>query len=246
MGTMEKKLNFLKKILKESKYTVVLCGSGIMSESGYHVLKSPERAYDIEQKYGVSPEEIFTSVYFNNRTAKFFDFYREEILKKPIPVTETSYILKKMEDEGMVHCIIDSNICEQIERGGCKNVIDLHGSIYRNQCPHCKQEYSMEYVRDSERIPVCEKCGRAIRPGVLLFGEMIDSQVMSEASRQIERADALILLGTTMESEVYSKYIDYFEGEYLVIIHKEEHHSDHNADLVICGNPKDVLSQLDF
>ena len=52
----EKKLEILQKILDESTYTVALCGSGIVTECGQRTLKSPEMAYDVEEKYGVSPE----------------------------------------------------------------------------------------------------------------------------------------------------------------------------------------------
>lgn len=246
MNIEQKKLDYLKKILVESKFTVVLCGSGLVKESGNYVLKSPEKAYDIEEKYGVSPEEIFTTVYYHNRTAKFFDFYRQEILKDPAAVTETVYALKRMEDAGMLQCIIDSNMYEQPQRGGCKNVISLHGSIYRSQCPHCGKKYPMEYIRDSKGIPRCEDCGKVIRPGVLLFGELMDSQVMAAASKEIEKADTLILLGTTMESEVFAEYIRYFEGTSLVIIHNEKHFLDEKADLVFLEEPCKVLKQLKF
>ena len=55
--------------------------------------------------------------------------------------------------------------------------------------------------------------------------------IMSEASRQIEQAEVLLLLGTAMNSEVYSKYINHFEGRYLV---------------VILGQPRQILKQLQF
>lgn len=246
MKTMEKKMILLQKILEESRYTVALCGSGIMAESGRLALKSPERAYDIEEKYGVSPEEIFTSVYYNSRTARFFEFYREEILKEPAKVTETSYALQRMEAAGKLQCIIDSNIYEQTQRGGCKHVISLHGSIYRNQCSHCHKPYTAEYLKNSRGIPTCEDCGKVIRPGVRLFGEMMDSRVMAEASRQIEQAETLLLLGTSMKSEVFSKYLNYFEGRHLVVIHKESHFTDSKADLVLLEEPRKVLERLVF
>ncbi len=93
-----------------STYTVALCGSGVVTECGQRTLKSPEMAYDMEEKYGVSPEEIFTTVYYHNRTAQFFEFYREEILRNPASVTETAEALRKMEKMGKLQCIIDSNI----------------------------------------------------------------------------------------------------------------------------------------
>lgn len=69
---------------------------------------------------------------------------------------------------------------------------------------------------------------------------------MSEASRQIEQAEVLLLLGTAMNSEVYSKYINHFEGRYLVVIHEEAHFMDDKTDLVILGQPRQILKQLQF
>ena len=80
----------------------------------------------------------------------------------------------------------------------------------------------------------------------MLFGEMMDSTLMSEATRQIESAEVLLLLGTSISSEVFSKYVRYFEGSKLVIVHREPHDLDERADLVILDEPKNVLSKLGF
>ena len=77
---MEKKIESLKRILEESSYTVAICGSGMMEEGGYLGVKFQERAYDIEEKYGVSPEDLFSSSYFNTRPEQFFRFYKNEML----------------------------------------------------------------------------------------------------------------------------------------------------------------------
>ena len=78
---MDERIAALRRILDESNYTVALCGSGMMTEGGVTGIKAPERAYEIEKKYGASPEYIFTSAYYNTRPEKFFNFYKEEILK---------------------------------------------------------------------------------------------------------------------------------------------------------------------
>ena len=49
---MEKKLQTLKNILDSSRYTVALCGSGILKECGYPGILSLDVAYDIENKIG--------------------------------------------------------------------------------------------------------------------------------------------------------------------------------------------------
>ncbi|MDO5425028.1 MAG: Sir2 family NAD-dependent protein deacetylase [Eubacteriales bacterium] len=242
---MEKKIALLRKILKESDYTVALCGSGMLEEAGFIPVRNPERAYEIETKYGAGPEEIFTSVYYNTRTEKFFNFYKNEMLADLKP-GESGRVLSLMEQAGDLDCIVTGNIYELSQRAGCKKVINLHGSIYENACPRCGRKYSVDYIKNSRRVPVCEKCSVAIRPGVNLFGEMIDSRLMEQTTREIEKAQVLLLLGTAINSDAFYNYIKYFNGKYLVIIHKEEHLMDDRADLLIYEEPKNVLPKLGY
>ena len=52
---MEKEIGRLREILRNSNYTVALCGSGMTEESGFIGIKKPERAYEIERVYGTGP-----------------------------------------------------------------------------------------------------------------------------------------------------------------------------------------------
>jgi len=243
---MEKEISRLKEILAKSNYTVALCGSGMTEESGFVGIKKPERAYEIEQVYGASPEEIFTGAYYNTRPIQFFRFYKKEMLDRIPEPGPSSYVLAAMERAGHLQCIITSNIFEQEQRAGCENVINLHGSVFSNRCPHCGQYYSVEEMKAGKGTPHCRSCNSVVRPLVSLFGEMIDSRVMTRTTEEIEKAEVLLLLGTTMQSEVFSNYVRYFNGKELVIIHKDAHYSDKGADLVIVEEPGKVLGQLGY
>lgn len=241
---MNSKLEYLKKILDESRYTVVLCGSGMVSEVGYKTFRDQNQAYEIEKKYGRSPEYIFTSNYYNTRTDKFFEFYKSEVLEKVMEPTETALALKKLEDVGKVHCIVTSNMFDLPGRAGCHNVLNLHGTIYENTCPKCGKKYPVEYIMNCKKVPYCEECNAVIRPGVSLFGEQLDSRLTSQAAGEVEKADVLLLLGTTLSSDVYSNYVRFFEGKQLVIVHTHKHYRDFKADLVIYDQPKNVLPRI--
>ncbi len=243
---MERKISMLKRILEESRYTVVLCGPGMTEEAGITGMKNQDRAYEIERKYKDSPEEMFSSAYFSARPEKFFEFYKNEILTQIPLLTQSGKVLAAMERAKKLQCIITTNIYEQSQRSGCSRVINLRGSIYKNKCLRCEKEYPMEYVRDAKGIPVCEQCGGIIRPQVSLFGETVDSRLVCETTMEIERAEVLLVLGATLQSEVYGTYIRYFNGKYLAVIHQNPHHSDEKADLVIIDHPKNVLSQLGY
>lgn len=242
----QKLLESLKKALDKSNYTVAICGSGMLKECGYLGMKDPELAYDLEHKYGVSPEYIFSSAYYNTRTADFFKFYINEVINVNIKPSESSYTLAAMERVGKLQCVISSNIYELSQRGGCKNVINLHGSIYKNRCPHCGKEYSLDDMRQCKKIPFCRECGTVIRPMVSLFGEMLDNQIMTKTTEEIEKAEVLLVLGTTLSSDVYQHYIRYFTGSCLAIIHEDKHDSDKRADIVIYDMPKNILPQLGY
>ena len=66
------KENGILQILENSRYTVVLTGSGMLLESGYPLLRHGEESYEIENKYGYSYEEIFSSGFYSARMVQFF------------------------------------------------------------------------------------------------------------------------------------------------------------------------------
>ena len=54
---MERKIQLLQRMLDESRYTVVICGSEMTEEGGYYSFKIQSRAYEIEERYGASPRK---------------------------------------------------------------------------------------------------------------------------------------------------------------------------------------------
>ena len=129
-------------------------------------------------------------------------------------------------------------------KAGCKNVIELHGNVYDNFCPHCGRKYPMEYIRDAKKIPLCEKCQIPVRPKVMLFGEQVDNQLMTHAVNEISKADVLLLLGTTFSSGLCDQYVKYFEGSSLILINGQEHFMDEKADVILHEEVKTALPKI--
>ena len=125
------------------------------------------RSYGIEEKYGYSAEEIFSSAFFSTRKQQFYDFYRNELLSAvDIPPGKGYLEMARLEQEGIFQTIITRRLFHLPTRAGCRNVIELHGSIFRNYCAHCGREYPVEYIRNTEKIPCARRagsrCGRAL------------------------------------------------------------------------------------
>lgn len=232
-------------VLGESRYTVVLSGVELMKESGYPLLRDGDESYEIEEKYGYSFEEIFSSSFYSARKERFFRFYKEVILKAAeIPPGQGFYDLKQLQDYGLIHSIITRRIAGLEDRAGCRNVINLKGTIFHNTCPNCGREYPMEYIRDAKGVPLCEQCLVAIRPDVCLFGEMIDNGLMTRAAKEIEKADVVLVLGSSLHSPLCSQMLQYYSGTNLILVTESEHYSDQQADIIVYGRSDDFLRRL--
>ena len=232
-------------VLRESRYTVVLSGVELMKESGYPLLRDGDESYEIEEKYGYSFEEIFSSSFYSARKERFFRFYKEVILKAAeIPPGQGFYDLKQLQDYGLIHSIITRRIAGLEDRAGCRNVINLKGTIFHNTCPNCGREYPMEYIRDAKGVPLCEQCLVAIRPDVCLFGEMIANGLMTRAAKEIEKADVVLVLGSSLHSPLCSQMLQYYSGTNLILVTESEHYSDQQADIIVYGRSDDFLRRL--
>lgn len=234
----------IRSILDKSKYTVAMCGTDMMKESGMPSLRAPEIAYQVETEFGYSPEEIFTSVFFVNRPETFFKYYREWMLKPTLEPSAGFYALAELERQGKLQCSIANNVHNLPGRAGCQHVLNLHGTIYENECPHCGKKYPVEYIRDSKRVPLCEDCMTVIRPKLLLFGEQVDNRVMTAAVEEIAKAEVLLLLGTSIGSGLCDGYIQYFKGENLILINAAEHFTDAKADIILREEVKSALPKI--
>ena len=196
-------------------------------------------------KYGYSAEELFSSEIYSTRKELFYRFYRDVILSPlSIPPGSGYTCLKELEEMGIVNCIITRRIFGLPGRAGCKNVIDLHGNVYHNFCPHCGRTYSMEYVRDHGKIPLCETCNTPVRPKVSLFGEMVDNAVITRAANEMEKADVVLVLGTNLKTYLCTQLMGYFEGSNVVVINSEPHFSDRYADIVIHERVDECLEEM--
>ena len=76
-------------------------------------------------------------------------------------------VLAEMESNGKLSAVITQNIDGLHQKAGSQNVIELHGSIYRNYCIKCGSGFNDGYFFDATTgIPHCPFCGGIIKPDV--------------------------------------------------------------------------------
>ena len=219
----------LKKIINESNYIVFFGGAGVSTESGIPDFRSKDGLYN--QKYEYPPELILSHTFFYNNTKEFYKFYKDKMNSLKYEPNITHLKLKELEDIGKLKCIITQNIDGLHKKAGSKNVLEIHGTIYKNHCIKCNKEYNAEYVFNSEDIPKCS-CGGIIKPDVVLYEEPLNES-FEEAIKYIEKSDTLIIGGTSLTVYPAASLIRYFKGKNLILINKDKTQYDSIATLVI-------------
>lgn len=239
----------LRQMLEESRRIMVFSGMGMIRESGIPYFKDEPYAYEIETKYGVSPEEFLSAAYYSTRPGAFYKFYKEEMLKDRsgrVP-NEAHYALvrleQKKESQGGKVIVATRTLSGLHRKAGAKNVIELHGDMSHNRCTRCGKEFSMDYILESPGIPQCNICHGAIRPGILLAGEALDNGMITWVANETEQADMLLVVGTHLDSYLTKRFRHYYHGSKLVLITDEQHPTDQEADVLIYGKASEVLPQ---
>lgn len=239
-----KEMESLIRALNESRYTVAFGSTGLMEESGQLGMRNQFRAYEVEKKYGYSPEEMFSAAFFSTRPEKFYEYYKNEVLHGNVTPGESYFYLKELVDKNIIQTIITNNICNFFGKAGCKNVLAIHGNVEENECMNCGKKFSEDYILRSKGIPCCDECGKIIRPQVRMFGEMVDNRIMTQAINEISEAEVLLIIGSDLSSSFAERYVKYFQGKKLILINPEEDFKDKIADLVIHRPIKEVLKKV--
>ena len=92
-------------------------------------------------------------------------------------------------------------------------------------------------------VPYCEKCGGIVKPDVVLYGEGLDYETVSNSIQAITCADTLIIGGTSLIVYPAAGLIDYFHGQHLILINKTATRADADAELVIRENIGSTLEK---
>ena len=142
----------------------------------------------------------------------------------------------------LIKAIITQNIDGLHQKAGSKNVLEIHGTTYKNHCIKCGKEYSAEYVFNGDDVPRCS-CGGIIKPDVILYGEMLPEEY-SLAVSYIYKAETLIVAGTSLTVEPACGLVKLFNGKNLVIINDTPTQYDDLATLVIHEKMEDVIKKI--
>ena len=80
---------------------------------------------------------------------------------------------------------------------GSKNVLELHGSLWRVRCVDCGIEEENRVVPLPSLPPHCSRCGGIQRPAIVWFGEVLPHEVFAAALDAARSCDLFLVVGTS-------------------------------------------------
>lgn len=234
-------VNALQKIVDKSASIVFFGGAGVSTESGIPDFRSVDGLY--HQKFDYPPETILSHDFLMEHPAEFYRFYREKLICPTAKPNACHVKLAEMERKGKLRSVITQNIDGLHQAAGSRIVHELHGSVLRNYCVRCHKRYRQEELPDYTDYPRCA-CGGMIRPDVVMYGEMLDDDVIEAAVHDLRSCDMLIIAGTSLSVYPAAGLIRYFRGDHLVIVNKTATTADDECELVIREPVGQVFGRL--
>ncbi len=232
--------------IDESNSITFFSGMGVSLDSGIPDFRKMEDGH--MATYGVPPETIFTRDYFERRPGPFFRYYRDKMLG-PLLTAEpnaTHHKLLELEAAGKLRMILTQNMDDLHQEAGSKKVIELYGSVMRNDCHHCERRYATLDIYEKPGIPYCDvdMCGKVIGPDIILYGDPLPTERMADAIYHAMCGDMLIVAGTSLQEYPAAAIVHYYMGKKMVLINPEPTPLDSRADLLIHAPIHEVMSQI--
>ena len=197
---MQKTEDILKlfSLIKEAKHLVALTGAGVSTLSGIRDFRGKNGLYndmDAEKIFSIEYFEKDPSFYYKHAGSFIYNLEEKE-------ASIVHVVLGELEKRGFLKALITQNIDLLHQKGGSKNVIEIHGSPVFHYCLRCAGvrtgcEEAAAAVHRGE-MPLCPKCGRVLKPAITFFGESLPAEALRNAAAESQQADLMLVLGTSL------------------------------------------------
>ena len=170
----------------------VSTGAGVSAESGVPTFRALNGLWE-----GHAIEDVATPDGWRRNPQLVWDFYHaRRATAGSVHPNPGHQALKTLEDRfGDRFTLITQNVDGLHQRAGCRNVLELHGSLYRTRCTECGTNRDRG-VEALPSMPRCDCCG-VERPDIVWFGEMLPPAIWSKAESAARACDLFLVVGTS-------------------------------------------------
>jgi NAD-dependent deacetylase len=221
---------------------VVLTGAGISTESGIPDFRSAEGIWARHD-----PLEVGHVDAFRRDPARVWEFFalRLDVLAEAEP-NDGHHALAELEEHGWIRAVVTQNVDGLHRAAGSQEVVEVHGSLREAECIHCGVRVSMTDAVAQLPLPACPECGEVLKPGVVMFGELLPTDAIERAQRLAAEADLMLVVGSSLEVHPVAALPGetLAAGGALAIVNRSATPWDSRADVVLHAGAGETLRAL--
>jgi NAD-dependent deacetylase len=177
---------------------VILTGAGVSAASGMRPFLGPGGLWNDPDTIRLSESRTLYG-----QPGKVWAFYGElRTLAAAAPTNPAHEALARLEDSlrsDQQLTLLTLNVDGLHQRAGSRQVIELHGSVFRTRCSNddCSLPGYMDYEQYPQGVPRCPRCNAVLRPDIVLFGEKLPVEAMWLSRRALRSCDLFMVIGTS-------------------------------------------------
>ncbi len=227
--------------IRQAKQIAVLTGAGISAESGVPTFRGADGLWRNKD-----PMKLASIQGFLENPKEVWEFYnwRREVIAK-VTYNKGHKALVELEKKKENFLLITQNVDGLHSLAGSKKVLEIHGNIWWVKCTKCYYKYE-DRTPNLGELPTCPKCGGLLRPGVVFFGEPLDSDILDKCCNFLKHTDLMLIIGTSsvVEPAASLGFIVKKAGGVLVEINLEPTPNTKFMDYAIHGKAGEILPGL--
>jgi NAD-dependent deacetylase len=187
-------------LIRQARSAVVFTGAGISTPSGIPDFRSAGSGLWTHD----DPMEVASLTSFRRTPQKFYNWINPLVRTmseaKPNPA---HLALAQLEKAGLIKAVITQNIDALHRKAGSRTVIEVHGSMDTFTCPACRTAYLSDTFLEvmlSGGIPTCPKCGKVVKPDIVLYEELLPQEAWAAAEFYAQTCDLMLVVGSSLET----------------------------------------------
>jgi len=201
MSTVQELIEEVAGLIKPGTRMLFITGAGMSADSGLPTYRGVGGLYNNSETEDGMPIEVAMSQHTlrTNPTVSWKYLFQVEHAARGAQPNRGHEVVAALESFGPV-TVLTQNVDGLHQRAGSTDVIDIHGDMYTLICQSeaCSWREKVSTFGHLAPLPRCPTCGGAIRPDVVLFGEVLDRAKVARLHGDFEEGfDIIFSVGTT-------------------------------------------------
>jgi NAD-dependent deacetylase len=184
--------DWLRTVDRPLRHIAVLTGAGISAESGLPTFRGADGLWQ-----GKDPASLFTPEALADDPAGTWTFYDALRARIAESAPNAGHLALARLAEEIAVTLATQNIDGLHQRAGSRNVLELHGTLWRLRCATCAYAESNTAAPLPVLPPRCPWCTDVLRPDIVLFTEALPEDAFAHAWEAAAACDLMLVVGTS-------------------------------------------------